>query len=51
VYYAGATGRKERSWVAILIQHVILKESGYEQLKTIDSEGSFGYEANMKEGR
>ena len=30
-------GEKGR-WVAILIQHVILKESNYEQLKTIDSE-------------
>lgn len=42
---------KERLGVAIQIQHVILGESDYEQLKTIDSEGNFGYEANMNQSR
>jgi len=46
--------RERGTLVAILIQHVILKrkkkESDYEQLKTIDSEGNFGYGANMKGG-
>jgi hypothetical protein len=32
---------KRRPWVAILIQHVILEESDYEQFKTIDKEGEF----------
>jgi hypothetical protein len=43
---------EEETWEAIQIQHVGLKkESECAQLKTIDSEGNFGNEANMKGGR